>query len=142
MSGGKAAYYQAKMLDHGLGKTLWVPPDSLWVVLSVAGFNPDATGAACDEVPAAGTSYVRFELTNDVATFPAAAGSDPASKSIAVDVAFATATADYGTVYSAYLADALVDGNLVYGSDAVAPVPIANGSTLVIPAGTWVFSEL
>lgn len=142
MAGGKTAYLQAKLLDHTLGSVDYTPPASLWVVLSVAAFDPDATGSACDEVDPTGTAYTRIELVNNTTNFPAAAGTDPAVKGIGVDVTFAIATADYGTVYSAYLADASTNGNLVYGSDSVAPVPIALGAQMVIQAGTWLFTEL
>ena len=141
MAGGKSAYYQAKMLDHTLGDTPYTPPSSLWAALSTSPFTSSATGSACDEVDPTGTSYVRIEVANNTTNFPDATGADPAGKSIAVDVTFPTAGADYGTVYSAYLCDAATGGNIVYGADAVAPLPIAAGSTMVIQANTWNFTE-
>jgi hypothetical protein len=139
MPGSKSAYLESALLDEALGGTDWAPPGTIYVALSTAPFDPTATGAAMNEV--AGGSYARVALTNNGTNFPAAAGSYPASKAIGVDVGFTTATADWGTIYSAYLVDASGAGNILYGADAVTPIPLPNGSTLVIQAGTWNFLE-
>lgn len=139
MPGGKSSFLEAAILDHTLGDTPYTAPANVWIALSTAPFDPNATGAALDEVT--GGSYARVELTNDVTSFPDAAGSDPAAKQIGVDVNFPTATADWGTILSGYIVDAATVGNVLYGADAVAPFPVASGSSPVIPADTWTVSE-
>ncbi|SRR6266568_1847350 len=139
MAGSKSAYLEAKLLDFVLGDTSYTPPGTVHIALSTSPFDPTATGSAMDEV--SGGSYARIAVTNNTTNFPNATGSNPAVKSPGLDIDFGTASADWGTVYSAYVVDAGSAGNILYGSDAVTPIPVPNGSGLIIPSGTWNFQE-
>ncbi len=139
MAGSKCSWLEQKMIDEALGAVAFTPPATWYVALSTAAFDPTATGTVMNEVT--GGSYARVALTNNTTNFPTGAGSNPVAKSIAVAVTFPTATADWGVILSAYLVDAATVGNCGYGADAVSPLVQASGSTLVIGAGTWNFSE-
>lgn len=139
MAGSKSADLEQKLLDFVLGGTSYTPPGTIYVALSTAAFDTSATGSALDEVT--GGAYARVALTNNPTNFPGASGSNPATKTTGVDVTFPTATADWGTVFSAYLVSAATDGDVLYGADAVTPIPMPNGSILVLQAGTWNFLE-
>lgn len=140
MSGSKCAYLEQAILDFLLGAQSFTPPGTLYVALSTANFSVASTGTSMSEVT--GGAYDRVSVTNNLTSFPAAAGSGPASKSNGIDFDFGTATANWGTILSAYLCDASTDGNALYGADLAAPVIVNSGSGLVIAAGQWVVTDL
>lgn len=139
MAGSKTAYLSRKMLDHALGGAAYVPPATLYLVLSTSAFDPAATGSACAEVPAAG--YARIAITNDGTAWSAATAAEPSEKHNLADLAYAAATSAWGTPQSAYLADAATLGNLLYGADITNPQVIGVGDTAKIAALAFVFQE-
>lgn len=141
MAGSKSAYLEAKLLDHALSATIWTPPVTVYIALSTAAFSTSATGSSMSEVSTGGTAYARIGQTNNVTNWPLAAGSNPAVKSNGTLITFATATAGWGTVISAYLVDAATNGNILYGADLAASVIVNTGSGFAIPVGQFVLSE-
>lgn len=139
MAGSKSAYLEAALLNYVLGLTTYTPPATVYVALSTAAFSTAATGTAMTEV--AGGSYARIGQTNNTTNWPNAAGSNPAIKSNGTLITFATATANWGTVLSAYLVDAATVGNILYGADLAAGVVVNTGSGFSIPVGQFVLSE-
>lgn len=139
MAGSKTTYLAQKLLDHGLGGDTWAQPATVYVVLSTAAFDPNATGAGANEIAAG--DYARFAVANNLTEWTGATLASPAEKHNVHDFIWAVATSDWGTPQSAYLADAAVDGNLLYGSDITNPQVIGAGDTAKIPATTFVFEE-
>lgn len=139
MAGSKSAYLEQKILDYILGDTSWTPPATVYVALSTAAFSTAATGTSMSEV--AGGAYARIGQTNNPTNWPNAAGSNPAGKSNGTLITFPTATLNWGTVISAYLVDALTNGNILYGADLAAPVVVNAGSGFSIPVNQFVVQE-
>jgi hypothetical protein len=138
MAGSKSAVLEAIVLDLTLGAVAYTPPGTVDVALSTSAFDTAATGAACDEVT--GGSYARVTVTNNLTSWPAAAGSNPAVKANGVALTFPTATADWGTVLAVYLIDPGT-GAVLYGADLAAAVAVNSGSGFSIPVGQFVLSE-
>lgn len=139
MAGSKSAYLEAIVQDFLLSGVAYTVPSTLYVALSTSAFSVTATGSACDEV--SGGSYARVSVTNNATSFPASTGSNPATKSLAVDVIFPTATASWGTILSAYLCDASTAGNILIGADLLTATAVPSGTTYEIPASSWTFLE-
>lgn len=139
MAGSKSAYLEAKLLDFVLSAAAYTPPVTVYIALSTAAFDTAATGTAMTEV--AGGSYVRQSMTNNATNWPAAAGANPSVKSNGTAINYPTATANWGTVISAYIVDAATNGNILYGADLAAPVTVNTGSGFGIPVGQYVLSE-
>lgn len=139
MAGSKTAYLSQKMLDHGLGGAPYVPPATVWLCLSMTAFDSGATGAAVNEVAAG--DYARVELPNDATTWTAATLAEPSEKHNLNDFVWPAASSEWGTPNSAYLADALTGGNLLYGADITNPQLIGTGDTAKIAAGAFSFNE-
>lgn len=139
MAGSKSAYLEAALLDLVLGGIPYNPPGTVYVALSTGAFDAGASGGDLSEV--AGGGYTRQGLVNSGASWPAAAGGNPATKANGTTVTFPTATANWGTVLSVYLLDAANGGNVLYGADLAASVVVNSGSGFSIPVGQFVLSE-
>lgn len=140
--GQKMSYLQAALLGHALGRTIWTPPATVYVVASTAVFDPGLTGASVPEP--ADTAYARIAVANDTSHFTTPSGADPTSVSNSTSWTYATATADWGTILSIYLADAATKatGNLLYGTAVPgAGFPCGIGTTLAIAVGTFLVRE-
>lgn len=140
MSGSKTAHQEQAQLAAALGGAAYAAPATWYVALSLSAFDPALDGASLNEPT--GASYARVAIANDTTTFPAGSGVAPFSITLAIDVAFAQATEDWGTILSAYLCDAATGGNACYGADATDPTPVLTNGKLTIPANTWVFQEI
>lgn len=139
MAGSKTAYLSKKLLDHVLGGAAYTPPATLYLCLSTAAFTPTATGAAMNEVNAVG--YARLAIASDGTNWSVGTAAAPSEKHNLLELAFAPATATWGTPQSAYLADASTGGNALYGSDITNPQAIAIADVAKIAAGAFVFNE-
>lgn len=139
MAGSKTAYLSQRILDHCFGGGDWSPPANVWLVLSSQSFDPNANGGACNELTA--SDYTRLEVVHGPATWSDATTGAPSMKSNINDLAWPTATSDWGTPASVYLADAASDGNLLYGADLFAAGDVGDGGLFKILAGTFQFSE-
>lgn len=139
MAGSKTMYLSQTILAHTLGELVYVRPSTLYLCLSMAAFSPTATGVAMGEVTVAG--YARLALPNNVTTWSAATAEEPSEKHNLNDMVFPVTAATWGTPLSAYLADAAVAGNLLYGADITNPQQIKAGDTARVLANTFVLHE-
>jgi hypothetical protein len=95
-----------------------------------------------NEVSTAGTAYARVAIVANLTNFPAATGSNPASKSNGAVFTFPTATAAWGTILSAYLCDSASGGSILYGADLTASKTIQTGDTATYAVGALTITEL
>lgn len=142
MAGNKSAVYERAILDLGLSAIPYTPPATLYLALSTSSFSTNATGSVMNEVSSAGTAYARVAITANFTNFPAATGSNPATKSNGTVFTFPTATAAWGTILSAYLVNAASGGDILYGADLTASKTIQTGDTATYAVGALTITEL
>jgi hypothetical protein len=142
MAGNKSAYFERAMLDLALSAITFTPPATLYLALSTSSFSTSATGSVMNEVSVTGTAYARVAITANLTNFPAASGSNPATKSNGTVFTFPTATAAWGTILSAYLVDASTGGSILYGADLTASKVIQTGDTATYAVGALTITEL
>ena len=119
MAGSKSDFLELEILDHVLGNSAYTVPTTLYIALYTAA-PTDAGGGT--EVT--GGSYARIAVTNNSTNFPAASGG---AKSNGVAIAFAQATANWGTVIAFGIFDAASGGNLLYWADLTVSKTINSG---------------
>jgi len=129
----KSDYLESKVLDHLLGRTTYTAPATVYVALYTTA-PTDAGGGT--EV--SGGGYARKAVTNDATNWPAASSS---TKSNGTAIAFAEATADWGTVVAFGLFDAAIDGNLLYWGELSQPVAVGSGVTATFAVGALTLIE-
>ena len=116
MASGIADYAENKILDHSLGKASWTMPTA-YIALYTA-----APGDAGGGTEVTGGSYARY--TTSAATWNSASAG---SISNAVDIVFTTATANWGTIVSVAILDAVTVGNFIWWGDLFASKVVNNG---------------
>lgn len=141
MPGSKTSYLSKKLLDHVAGATIYVPPATMYVALSLSAFDPEVTGDAFSEISDVGTAYARVAVTNDTTNWPLATLAAPAVKSNGADIIFPTATDDWGLPLAVYLLDAASSGNPLYGCDINSSDDVLSGGTFKILEGTLILTE-
>lgn len=125
---GFTTFAQQRILDHALGDTAWTMPTTFLALFTAA--PTDAGGGT--EVT--GGSYARKAL---VGLLSAASGT---AKTNALAVAFAQATALWGTATHFGVYDALTVGNLIIWGPITTPKSFDNGDTATIPIGDLDFT--
>lgn len=138
MPGSKSDYLEKALLDFVFNGTAIALPATLYVALSTAPYSDASTGSSMGEV--VGGGYARAAMPRDVATWPRASG-NPAQIKNAVPASFPAATADWGTITTFYIVDALTAGNILYGSDLAISKPITVGDTATFAANTITITE-
>lgn len=108
-----SSYLGNLLLDAVLGDTPYNAPNTLYLALFTAAPTPSTSGT---EVT--GGSYGRVTITNDVANFPVASNK---TKSNAIALSFAAATASWGTVAAVALMDAATAGNILIFASLATP---------------------
>lgn len=136
MAGSKSDYLENALLNGVLGGPQYTLPTTVYIALSTAAYSDAATGSSMTEV--SGGSYARVAVTNNSTNWPNASSG---AKSNGTVFTFATATADWGTVQSFYIVDALSSGNVLYGADLTTPRAIANGDTASFAVGSITITE-
>lgn len=139
MPGSKSDYLEKQILDLVLGDGAFTKPGTVYLALSTAAFSEAATGSAMTEV--AGGAYTRVAVTNNLANFPDATGTGPASKTTGTVITFPTASASWGSVTAFYILDAAAAGNVLYGGDLATPKTVAAGDTASFAAGAITITE-
>lgn len=129
----KSNFAENAVLNHRYGGPDYARPATVYIALFTSAPN-DAGGGT--EV--AGGSYARAAVTNDATNFPAAVGG---SKSNAVAVPFAQATAVWGTLTHGAIFDALVGGNLLDWGALGTPRTINTGDQFILGVGDIQISE-
>jgi hypothetical protein len=125
-------YLGNQLLDAVLGDTPYNAPNTLYLALYTASPTPSTSGT---EVT--GGSYARVAITNDATNFPNAASK---TKSNALSITFAAATASWGTVVAVALCDASTAGNILIYALLSAPRLVNNGDTPSFAIGQLVFN--
>lgn len=121
MAGFLCDYSNNKVLDLFFGGSTFSPPATLYFGLSQNTANKN--GYVTEP---SGGGYARISVTNNLANFPAASFG---TKSNATVITFSTPTADWGTVQSLFVADALINGNVLAMADLTSPKALPSGST-------------
>jgi hypothetical protein len=130
MSAGNG--YENKYLDAGLGDD-HAPnmPATVYIALFTAA--PDDSGGGTE---VAGGSYARESLANNSTNWPAASGG---FKSNGVQVDFAVASANWGTVTHFAIMDHATDAadadNIMHWGPLAGPLPVNTGDTATFPVG-------
>ena len=131
MAGSLSNYAEAKLLDHVMGKTAFTMPTAYLALYTAA--PTDAGGGT--EVT--GGSYARQAMAANMA---AATGTTPTLSTNSGQIAFPTATANWGTVVAIGVLDASTAGNFLWWADLTASKTVNSGDTLVFNAGELDFT--
>jgi hypothetical protein len=118
---GWSDYLENEVLDHVFGGADYSRPATVYVGLFTAAPTDAGGGTECT-----GGSYDRADVTNNATNWPAASGG---AKSNGVAIAFATATASWGTVTHFGIFDANSAGNLLAWGALTAAKTIDSGDT-------------
>lgn len=121
MAGFFTDYTNNKVLDLIFSTTAYTPPATLYIGLSL--FTANKNGVIAEP---SGGAYSRVSLANNATNFPAASAG---TKSNATLITFPAPTADWGTIYSLFVADAPTGGNVLALADLTTPKSVTNGST-------------
>ena len=130
---GKSTYLANKVLDHLLGGTTYTPPSTLYIALFT-----DAPTDAGGGTEVSGGSYARAAVTNNTTNWPSASNGQ---KQNANQIAFAQATAAWGTVVAVGIFDAATDGNLLWWANLAAPRTVNSGDQVSFAIGSLQFIE-
>lgn len=138
-STSKGAFYERELLDLEFGNTAFsVSPPGTWYVALFTTL-PAADGSGGVEV--SGNNYSRASITNTVPHFPAASGSDPATKSNAAVITFPTPSGSWGLVVGAGTYDAATSGNLWRRGPLTTATSVPTGASVTIEIGALVVTE-
>jgi len=127
-----STYLKNALLDFALGGVDLTPSEYVEVALYTT--EPDKDGLNGVEV--IGGSYVRIQIANDLAHWPAALAG---SKSNPADIVFPRATADWGVVEAVGLLDA--EGHLLYIGPTLEEKFVQSGDDLTFEAGELVITH-
>jgi len=126
----KTDYLENKILDHVLGVAAYTAPTP-YVALFTA--DPGESGDTTNEV--SGGGYARVDASS---AFGSAASGSSSNSS---DIAFAQATADWGTVTHVAIMDAATGGNMLYYGALSASKTVAANDTFKFEAGELKLNE-
>lgn len=121
-----------ELLDHVFNNAAYTSPDTY-----LALFTTDCS----DSTPGtevSGGSYARVQINPNAGSAPKwdlAVSGDPSYVDNAGDVSFPTASADWGTVVSMAVMDAVTSGNMLFYDNAMTDKAVNNGDTAKFPAG-------
>jgi len=115
------------------GSATYVKPATVYIALFTA-----APGVGGGGTEVSGGSYARVAVTNDATNWPNAVAG---AKANAVALAFAQATAGWGTVTHVGIFDALTVGNLQDFAPLTASKTVQNGDVVQFGVGSLAFSE-
>lgn len=141
MAGGKSEYLEKILLDFVMGGSAYTPPGTVYIALSTAAWDDSKTGA--NIVEPSGGAYARLAVPNNATNWPAAtttAGA-PSRKANGQTLTFATPSAGWGTILSAYVCDAASGGNHLWGADLQSPRVVSSGDAVGFSPGTLVWTE-
>ena len=133
MAGSFSTYLEKKLLDSCFGATAFTPAATLYFAAFTVSPTPAGGGT---EVT--GLGYARVPVTNNTATFPAATGGAPSTKTNGASIIMAAATGLWSSganVVSWGLFDAATGGNLYVFGDLTPQQPILLGNILSLAAG-------
>ena len=128
--GSKANYLENEILDHIFGKGAYTPP-TIYVALYTVTPSDSAPGTEVS-----GGSYARKATV--AGNWNVAASGATAN---GAELAFVTATGDWGTVVAFALMDAVSGGNMLYWGAVTPNKDIDNGDTARFAAGELDITE-
>ena len=131
MAGSKSDYLEDKLLDHVLMKGDYTSPTNIWIALYTA--DPSDTGGGTEVT---GGSYARKQTSGS--DWDAASGGASANSG---ELAFVTATADWGTITAFALFDAVTGGNMLYWGELTEDKAVSSGDTAKFAAGELDITE-
>jgi hypothetical protein len=120
-----STYLADKLLDHFLDGTAYTAPTAYVGLYTTDPTMPAGTGG----VEVSGGSYARVSLSGLMGA--ASAG----SKANTTAIAFATATAAWGTVTGIGIFDAVTAGNLLASGPLTTSKAVGSGDTFSLPIG-------
>lgn len=129
----KTNFERNRILDLRFGDGTYTKPATVYVALFTA--SPTVAGGGTE---VAGGSYARAAVTNDLTNFPDAAAG---VKSNAVAIAFAQASALWGTVVAVGIFDAASGGNLLDFAPMTTPRTVQSGDTFGFSIGQLQLTE-
>ncbi|MDQ3649698.1 MAG: hypothetical protein M3458_05335 [Acidobacteriota bacterium] len=129
----KTNFERNRLLDLKVGDGVYAKPPTYYFGLftsapTVAGGGTEVTGGA----------YTRVAVANDLANWPDAGSG---TKANAIALAWAQASAPWGTVTHVGIFDALTGGNMTDFTALATPRAIVSGDTFSLPAGSIQFQE-
>lgn len=136
MAGSKSDFWENAVLNGSLGGPALTLAGTVYIALSTGVYSDAATGSSMTEVSAGG--YARVAVTNNNTNWPSASAGQKSNGTV---FTFAAATANWGTVQSFYIVDALSAGNILYGADLTTARTIATGDTASFAVGSITITE-
>jgi hypothetical protein len=130
---GKSTYLSNKVLDLLLGNTAYSVPTTLYIALFTSAPNDSGGGTEVS-----GGAYSRAAVTNNTTNWPSASNGQKAN---ANQIAFAQATASWGTVVAVGIYDAATGGNLLWWANLATPRTINSGDQVSFAPGSLQFIE-
>lgn len=127
MAGSFSDFLELEVLDHVFGAAAYTAPGTLHIGLFTAA--PTDSGGGTEVT---GGDYGRVAVTNNATNFPAAAAG---AKSNGTEIAFTTATANWGTVVAFAIFDASTSGNMLAWGDVTPNKAINIGDTAKFAVG-------
>src|SRR5688500_5711046 len=118
---GKSDFLENEILDHVLGNAAYSAPATVYVALFTV--TPSDAGGGTEVT---GGSYARASVTNNATNWPAAASG---AKANGTEIAFTTATGNWGTIVAFGIFDAATTGNLLYWGPVTPSKVINSGDT-------------
>lgn len=138
-TGSKGVAWEKSILDHELGGQNIPAVTNIFFAL----FTIPPSESTDSGTEATGGSYARVSVASTLANFPAATktGSNPSTKTNAIDITFPVATASWGTIVGgAYYSAA--SGGTLFRWFPLTSVVISTGSPAYkIPAGSLILTE-
>lgn len=127
-------YLEQNILSWIAGTDMPAAPTTVYVALSTA--DPGEAGTGIAE-PAGADGYARVAVTFG----GIASGTDAATMSNDIDVAFGPATADWGDITHFAVFDAATAGNMLRHASLSAPVTINNGDSATFAVGALTIAQ-
>jgi hypothetical protein len=136
MTGSFANYLEEKVLKDLFGISAFSPPTTFYVGCCTGGVAEDGTVTG----EPSGGSYARVAVANGASywDYSQVAGVTKIENHGAV--AFAEATASWGTITDVFIADAASGGNILAFATLPTSKPIGSGDTLQFDAGDLEFT--
>ena len=134
MAMAKTRYLEGKILDHVLRNIPYTPPTTIYLALFTA--DPGEAGSLAAEIT--DPAYQRKAVTFSTAVDDVESGKLVKST---IDLDFAQATTEWGTVTHVMLMDAPTEGNGLYYGTVTNPKAISVGDFIKVPASELVVKE-
>lgn len=130
MPSGLSDYFENAVLGHLFGASSLTVPGTYHIGLWTTTLSDSSTGSTAGEP--SGGSYARVSVTNNGSNWNAVSGGATANTNL---IAFAMATASWGTVTYVGICDAATAGNMIAYAELNSPVSVAQYDTVLFQPG-------